>query len=196
MPSLTLALVLLLQSPQGVREQHDAMADGLRVEGTLELSREEAEASALDAARRAHETRLRARGSEIAAQLAPCWLPDIVVRKEIEEWTRRQERASVPEVVHRETSVRQYSYGEAYQTTLWVAGDAAMSRDAEGRLERQIRDAGHLLLSKAGGIAVFWGLLAFVCSWLDRLTRGYMTWRLRLITAGLGLSVPTLVLLL
>jgi hypothetical protein len=194
MPVLTLALVLLLQGPQDVST--DPAPEALRVEGTLELSRGEAEAAAWDAARRACATRMLARGNEIAAQLAPFWLPDVVVRKEVEEWTRKQERAHASEIVHRETRVRRYSYGEAFQTTLWLADDTKVSRDAEGRLERQIREAGELLLAKAGGIAVFWGLLAFVCSWFDRLTRGYMTWRLRLIAAGLGLSVPTLVLLL
>ena len=42
----------------------------------------------------------------------------------------------------------------------------------------------------------WWGLLAFLVGWLDRLSRGYMTARLSAIGVALGLSIPSLAFLL
>ena len=200
MLATTLSLALLMQAP-GPSDSwvhaggRAAPPNTFAVEGALELSRGEAEASATDLARDAHRERLRGHGRDLAQRLAPFWLPQLLVRGEVEAWALREERATPIRVVSRETSVRQYSYGKAYQTTLHVADDARGGRSAEAWLERRLEHAARLLLAKCGGIAVFWGLLAFLSSWFDRLTRGYMTWRLRLIAFGLGGIVPALVLL-
>ena len=48
---------------------------------------------------------------------------------------------------------------------------------------------------KYGGIAVGWTALAVLLGWIDRLSRGYMTWRLRLVGLLGGLAVPTVLFL-
>jgi len=167
------------------------------IEGTLELSRAEAEASAIRAARHNHRERLLSAGEEVVRRVLPDWLPGFFVRHELDEWTRRLAKAVPLQIVQTETSVRRYSYGEAFQTTLRCNADVeGAARAEEPWLQRRLRVAGRLMLASCGGVAVYWGLLAFLFSWFDRLTRGYMSWRLRIIALGLGLSVPSVLLML
>lgn len=201
MLAATLALTLLAQDP-GSGQPWALAASGagvgtaVTVEGTLELSRGEAEAAALQAARTRHRQLLLERGEELAARLAPVWLPGFARHGEVQEWARAQERSRPLRILHQHTVARSYSYGDAYQTRLEVAHpNLAAARDGEALMQHRLERLGRLLLAKLGGIAVFWGVLAFLYSWLDRLTRGYMPWRLRLIAAGLGLVVPAIVLL-
>lgn len=199
MLAVTLALTLLAQNPETDRGWALAGGGGgeastVEVEGSLELSRGDAEEAALRAARHRHRDRLRESGKQLAERVAPFWLPGFLLRGEVDEWLRRQERSTPLRIVDRDTEVRSYSYGDAYRTTLQVATlDPSVCPDAEVSMERRLRDVGRLALAKLGGIAVFWGLLAFVYSWMDRLTRGYMPWRLRLIALVFGLVVPTAV---
>jgi len=51
-------------------------------------------------------------------------------------------------------------------------------------------------LAFLAGASLWWGLLAFLVGWLDRLSRGYMTARLSAIGVALGVSVPSLAFLL
>lgn len=199
MLAMTLSLALLMQAP-GSCDWSLASGGGRpvaarSVEGAIELTRGDAEASAEREARRIHREELESWGQELAASLAPSWLPQILVRGEVQAWAARHERMSPLRISRLETVTHRYSYGKAYQTTAHLGSRDADSRDAEARLERRFRQVGKILLAKCGGIAVFWGLLAFLSSWFDRLTRGYMTWRLRLIAMALGLTGPALVLL-
>jgi len=43
-----------------------------------------------------------------------------------------------------------------------------------------------------GGTVILWAALALLCGWLDRLTRGYMSGRLRLLFSGVGLGLPAI----
>ena len=186
-------LVSLTQGPQG--ESGAAASAGFVVEGSLELTRAEAEAAALRAAH--DEVRLRNTefGQEVAGRCAPFWLPGFVVDREVASWT---EQAGVRDlrVLERATEVRRYSYGDAYQTTLRVAaGNGAEVSGGGTGLERRLHSVGKEFLVKCGGVAAWWGLLALLSSWLDRLSRGYMTWRLRLLALGLAIAALPVVLL-
>jgi len=199
MLAMTLAATLLAQGPADemvLAGGGGGRADALVVEGTIELSRAEAETAALQAARDARRDRIRARGEELAAAHAGFWVPSFVVDREVAHWAGRAERDGSLRVLDRDTTVHRYSYGDAYQTTLRVVPDKPTGRGGEKALERRLQDAGRLFLAKCGGIAMFWGLLAFLQSWFDRLSRGYMTWRLRFLALGLGLVVPPIVLLI
>ena len=200
MLAVTLALTLLAQGPGSTHAwamagPEPAGGTTVTIVGDLELSRGEAQQSAMVAARQFHLERLRQRGEELADRFAPFWLPEFVVEPQVDAWVARAERSTPVAVADRETETFDYSYGEAFRTTLQVESATALDRDAEYRMERGLRQLGRLLLAKLGGIAVFWGLLAFLSSWFDRLTRGYMSWRLRLIALGLGLVASTVVLL-
>ena len=201
MLSLMLSLALMTPAPQAQEGWVLAAASPhgkgtASVQGSVELTRAEAEASALRLAGATHRERLRTAGDEVVQRVLPDWLPRFFVRHELDEWTRRLQRELPLDVVQNETKVRRYSYGEAFQTTLhWDADVGEVAAEHERWFEQRVTEAGKLLLAKFGGIAVYWGLLAFLSSWFDRLTRGYMTWRLRTISLGLGISLPAVLLL-
>ena len=91
---------------------------------------------------------------------------------------------------------REHEFGSSFQTTLWVREDAV----AAGKVDREVRQALTQLrwrtLAMAGGTVVFWAVLALVLSWVDRLSRGYMTGRLGVVGVLLGSAVPAVAFVL
>ena len=71
------------------------------------------------------------------------------------------------------------------------AVEAAMTR-----LRRAVPRAAETFAVKCAGVIGFWLVLGVVLGWIDRLSRGYMTWRLRAIGAIAGVSLPAVVLLI
>jgi hypothetical protein len=59
--------------------------------------------------------------------------------------------------------------------------------DAQRRVQRAGRSVSHELVLRVSAIGIGWAVLFFIYAVLDRLTRGYLTGRLRLISGGLGL---------
>ena len=66
-----------------------------------------------------------------------------------------------------------------------------MIERGEQRLRAELRKLERSTAVKAGGVAAGWVFLALLLSWLDRLSRGYMTGRLRTIGVLGGLLMPT-----
>ena len=48
------------------------------------------------------------------------------------------------------------------------------------------------MLLRGGAVAFAWATLALAVGWFDRLSRGYMTGRLRLLGVLLGVAVPAI----
>ena len=199
--SVMTALVLLVPSWAGAQAVSDVPREAeaglaVTVVGDLELSRADADRAAMRAARDMRRGQLQRVGQELAARHAAFWLPGVLVDGEVDRWVTRTERRSPVSVMSRDTQVFTYSYGEAFRTSLHLEDGPLFDQAAELEMERGVRWLGRLILAKIGGITVFWGLLAFISCWFDRLTRGYMTWRLRGIAAALGVVVPPVVLLI
>jgi hypothetical protein len=161
------------------------------VSGTAELTPHEAFQAALDRAHEASRERLRAQGARLLEARAPFWLPSFVSERVLDDWLRRAERGSQPRVLAREDKVRDHGFGNSWQTWLLVDAEPAGATLGDGRLVGALRQSSRLFVAKCGGTVLLWGFLALVGAWFDRLTRGYMSGRLRLIGWGLGIAVPT-----
>lgn len=199
--ALTIALTALVHGPGSAQAwvpvmPEPAVTNAATVVGDIELSRGEAVHGAITAARDMRLGRLRERGQELAERFAPFWLPSFAMQGEVDEWVARVERKSPLAVAREETEVFNYSYGEAFRTTLHVDNGMNIDHDSERQMQQGIQQLARLLMTKVGGIAFFWGLLAFLSAWFDRLTRGYMSWRLRFMAVSLGIVVPAVVLLM
>lgn len=176
---------------QGPLAQAAVQVPAAEVRGQVELSA----AAALASARTAAEEQIKAAIADRAARLAearrPFWMPDFLtqecVRKSLDEvdaWRSYQ-------IVDRNDDVREHEFGQSWRTTLWIAEDPRRAAAADHQLRAALRQTERVMLAKLGGTAVFWGVLAFACFWLDRLSRGYMTGRLWLLGLALGSAVPT-----
>jgi hypothetical protein len=76
-----------------------------------------------------------------------------------------------------------------------VAEDPRAVQRSEQSLRSTLQRLERATVVKYGGIAVGWTALVVVLGWLDRLSRGYMTGRLRLVGVLGGLAVPTVLFL-
>lgn len=166
------------------------------VTGTTELSRAEAFGAARSAAIDHLRARWTERGQRVLAEQRPFWLPVVFARTAVDRWLSRQSFEQVLQIVDREDKVREHDFGQSFQTTLWVAEDPRQVAGRDGQLRRELQQVQRRTLAVSGGTVVFWAVMAFALGWLDRLSRGYMTGRLRLIGLLLGAVVPTLAFLL
>jgi hypothetical protein len=188
---LPLLLTLSLALPQGPSPELAAVA----VAGETELS----PAAALQSARAEVDTHLRdvwrQRAERSVLARRPFWLPAPVADRAVERWLHELPTEQLTHVVDRDDRVREHEFGSSYQTTLWVTEDARTAAKLEQRLRsllpRLVRDTAVRL----GGIAAAWTVLVVGLGWLDRLSRGYMTGRLRLLGLTLGVAVPALAFL-
>lgn len=155
--------------------------------GTVELT----PAEAFESAREQADTGMRMQLERAAQTLAsqPFWLPDFVANAVRERWLDRQACLYEVEVVDRSDVIRDHGFGKSFQTHLLVA-NVEPSKSEQRRLSRSMRDAGYLFLAKCGGTVALWFLLALAFWWVDRLSRGYMSGRLRLLAVGAGLVIP------
>lgn len=198
MLGVILTAVLMPQGPvedwltQG-GDRHHPLA--VVVTGEIELTAADAFAGALEQARVTVGENLRQQGSHLVRDSAPSWMPGFLRQRVLDDWLSSHDAQQMLQVLDRRTDVREYSYGDSYQTALLVQPDPAVLGKASAWLRRHTRDAAEEFLLKCGGIGGLWGLLTVVSLWLDRLTRGYMTWRLRMVGIALA-AVGTGVLFL
>jgi hypothetical protein len=177
---------LLVQGPQ------PAAADAVAVRGDAELSPAAAFASARD--RMAEHVRgvWAQRAARLSASERPLWLPAAIVDASVHRWLAALPLDEFARVVDREDRARDHGFGQSHQTTLWVSEEP----DAQRRGERQLRDvlsaAARDVGLRGGAVACAWATIALAVGWFDRLSRGYMTGRLRLLGVLLGVAVPAI----
>ena len=200
---MTVAMGLLMQGPQQMEMKnwvdhgHDpAQPDAYAVSGTPELSRKEAWAAVQRQALEDHKNRVRDVAEAQAAAISSKWLPGFVREKVVTEWTRDQLRRVAPKIVDRDLIVRDHGFGQSYQAFLLLDDVDSQQLRKRGRLTDLLRREEKRFVFKFGGMLGLWGLLALVMTWIDRLTRGYMTKRLYAIGALLALIGPALLVLL
>lgn len=211
-----LTLLCLVQGPDGaeglrVMAQREAVRDpaeasvrrelaptGPRIlRGSVELSPAGADAAARALLEEQARLLMEERGRTMMARVAPIWFPDFCRDQVVRRWLATSDADASLRIIDQERVEHDHgSLGTSYRTALAVeADDQALGKDLS-RLRRQIPRAVEAFAVKCGGIAGFWALLALAVGWLDRLSRGYMTWRLRLLGLMAGLAGPTLVLFL
>ena len=200
MLALTLALALGLQDPapskswvtSGVDPAH---VDAVVVSGTPELNPK----AALDAAmREAHDgarARLAEHGAEVIRARAPFWLPAFVSDPVLRRWVDARSPAAMLQVLDQEQRVRDHGFGNSYQAFLLVREDSQQTTSGDRQLGSELQRAQKLFLGKCAGVAVGWALLGLIFSWLDRLSRGYMTMRLFAIGGAVATIVPAFLFL-
>lgn len=173
----------------------DPPVDAVVVRGDAELT----PAAALASARRKAEESFRQAWTERAERLAatgrPFWLPAVFTRQVTDRWLASLPAERALKIVDREDKRREHEFGASWQTTLWVVEDPRAIEAGERLLRHELRRCETLTLGKSGITVAFWAVLGFSLSWLDRLSRGYMTGRLRLLGLLLGSAVPALLFL-
>lgn len=194
MLAIALLLGLGVQDPVAVAglSPQEAMA----VRGEAELTPAAAFASARTRAEDGARERWQTRVERVMATQRPFWMPAVFADLAVSRWFADLPIERSLKVLDREDAQREHDFGSSYQTTLWVVEDPRVVEAQELRLRRELRRAEYQLLWKSGGIALFWSVLAFGIGWVDRLSRGYMTGRLRLIGLLLGAAIPTVTFLL
>ena len=133
---------------------------------------------------------LERRGEGLLEQRKPFWFPGFAADLTFDRWLRGLDPRRVIRVVDRRLEDHDHGSYKSYQAHLVVEHDEDTVERALGGLRSQIRSDSKLFLAKSGGTVVLWGLLGLLYLWLDRLTRGYMTWRLRGLFLGMGLGLP------
>lgn len=170
--------------------------DAMAVRGDAELTPAEAFESARTRAVEQLRERWQQRGMRLAEDQRPLWLPPLFTERAVRSFLASHPLAESMQLLDREDKVRQHEFGTSYQTTLWVAEDPQSVRRAEHQLRRELDRARQRTLLTSGGTVVFWAVLGLCIGWLDRLSRGYMTCRLRGIGLLLGVAVPAFAFLL
>lgn len=198
--ALTLSLGITAQDPRwsepwaragGATEHPGAIV----VTGTPELGRDEALLTAVARAESLEQQRLQESVELWFREHAPVWLPQFLVDRAARN-TRHRLASRTPRVLAQDFLTRDFGYGPIHQTALLVEPARIAPDQLRRTADRQLDWELTLLGYKSLGILGFWGLLALCGVWLDRLTRGYMTWRLRAIGLLLGGTVPVVTLLL
>jgi hypothetical protein len=165
------------------------------VRGEAELTPAAAYASAYRRAQAQVQARWQERADRQLASLRPFWLPEAVARHALQQWLLALPADQLLACVDRQDREREHEFGSSWQTTLWVAEPAELLPQHERALVQTLRRTQRETALRYGGIAGGWTLVWLLVGWFDRLTRGYMTGRLRWIGALLTLSFPVLAFL-
>lgn len=188
-----LVTCLAAVAPQGPRA---GFAEAVAVRGEPELT----PAAALSSARRKaaeHVLEQWRRRAELALGVErPFWLPEILAEPHVRRWLADLPVDRMVVQVDREDRERVHEFGNSYQTTLWIAEDPRTVDKHESRLRSQLRHLERTVAVRYGGVVAVWVLLGLGIGWLDRLSRGYMTGRLRLLGVLAGTAVPAVAFLL
>lgn len=196
--SLVLALfaqVLPAQKPWVVRGDSPEFADARVVTGTPELKPEAARQAAIDQAVEDLRTLQKQRGIAVAAGSAPSWVPERFVERIVERWVARQDLRTSLEVLDQDQRIRDHGFGQSYQASVLVRSNPKKTQDAERQLSWELQRAVKRLKQGLGITCAGWIGLAFLVSWLDRLSRGYMTFRLWTLATVVGVAIPAGLLL-
>jgi len=173
-----------------------ALAGAVAVRGDAELT----PAAAFASARRKAEDYLRDQWQERADRTSaverPFWLPEPLVTRTVERWIGDLPVERALRLVDREDRERTHEFGNSYQTTLWVAEEPRIVEHAERTLRQRMRQLERTTALKYGGIAGGWVVLTVLLGWIDRLSRGYMTGRLRCVGLLGAIAIPAVAFLL
>lgn len=200
MLAIALTLALFAQDPTaswvGARPLAATVSEACAVRGDAELSPAAALASARQRAEQQFRERWTERAERIVSRQRPIWLPGQLLRLDADRWLAALPIERSLCVVDREDRQRDHEFGQSYQTTLWVLEDDAFVARSERQLRQHLDRATRRIVFKSGGTVLFWAALALLLGWVDRLSRGYMTGRLRLVGLLLGSAVPVTAFLL
>jgi len=186
-------LALLLSTVIACPAQQESSISGVEavaVRGDAELSQAEALASAQIRVDEHVRSVWQERAQRAVERQAPFWMPQILTDGAVRRWLADLPVQQLVAHVDRQDRERVHEFGNSYQTTLWVSEDPSAVERSERRLRAKLRKLENEAVAKAGGVAVGWAFLALLISWVDRLSRGYMTGRLRLIGVAAGLVLP------
>ena len=185
-------------APQGPRPDGGGEPDPVwvRVEGPIELTPVAADAAAVASALDSLRLDLERRTIDATSRSRPRWLPDAVAQAIGSSWLARQDASRLLQVEDSSRHVRDHGTFESFQTTLAVRHDQRKLDRMFTGLASELRRRGKALGLVTGGSAALWTILLLAYGWLDRLTRGYMPWRLRLACVGMGLALPGIAFLL
>jgi hypothetical protein len=122
-------------------------------------------------------------------------LPAPIGERCVADWLRQLDLSRTYEVLAVERARHEHGGYQSYSTRLRVRPDDAAIGRAIRSLERRIDLGSRRFAWLLGGTAGLWALLGFAYGWLDRLTRGYMPWRLRLVCVGMAVAAPGIALL-
>lgn len=186
-----LVTTLITVAPQ----EPASIADAIAVRGAAELSPVEAYESASRKAEDHLRERWEERAERTVMQRRPFWLPELLVEDRLDRWLAELPMERIARVVDREDTERTHEFGNSWQTTLWVAEEPSIVEAGQQQLRRELRRLERTTAFKYGGIVAGWAILALVIGWLDRLSRGYMTGRLRLLGLTCGVAFPVVAFL-
>ncbi|MCC6671533.1 MAG: hypothetical protein IT458_10760 [Planctomycetes bacterium] len=192
---LGLALLLALTTQDDPQARQPLPREAVAVVGTIELTEPAALDAALRVAREALTVRQREEAGRVLSEVAPRWLPSFVRDRVLERAAARASRDDTLRILDRQDRIRDHGFGPSYQTTLWIAPVEGAGADLRRSIARDARTETKEFLAKCACIVALWGVLLVGVGWFDRLTRGYMTGRLRLLGGAVGLVAPTLLLL-
>jgi len=181
------------QGPQYV--EHAAMASAVMVRGDAELSPAEALASAEQRVDEHVRSVWSDRAERAVGRYRPFWMPEFVTAQAVQRWLADLPIERMVQRVDREDRERTHEFGNSYQTTLWIAEDRTAVERNEHVLRNRLRRLERQTAMRAGGVAAGWVMLALLLAWIDRLSRGYMTGRLRAIGVLAGLLMPAVAIL-
>ncbi|MBI5853131.1 MAG: hypothetical protein HZB39_19140 [Planctomycetes bacterium] len=188
-------LFLAVTAPLPSIVPQDARGPAHRIAGSVELTEAAADAAALESAADQLHDEIERRTDAALPRVTPRWLPVPVARVLVADWIARQDPRDALEIVDRDRTVRDHGSFASYQTELVVRHDQkALDRLLAG-LRSELRRRGVTLAYVAGGTAGLWSFLVLAYWWLDRVSRGYMSWRLRFLFAGMGVAAPGLAML-
>ena len=173
------------------QEPQISMASIVAVRGDTELSPADALASAELRVDEHIRSLWEERAKRAASRQCPFWMPQVLTDKTVRRWLGDLPVQRLIKQVNRDEKERVHEFGNSYQTTLWITEDQEMVERGERRLRAELHRLERSTAVKAGGVATGWVFLALLFGWLDRLSRGYMTGRLRAIGVLGGLLVPT-----
>jgi len=189
--TITVFSAVAQQSPSSPLQ----MADAVAVSGEAELSAAEAYASASRAAEDHLRRRWQHRVDRAVAERRPFWLPAILVEDRVQRWLLDLPMSRLTRIVDRHDKERIHEFGNSYQTTLWVAEEPRFVETGAARLRDELRRLERATAIRYGCIVAGWAILALVIGWIDRLSRGYMTGRLRLLGLTCGVVFPVIAFL-
>lgn len=188
---LTTCLACLPQEPVASSTATAAVA----VRGDAELNPAAAFASAQTRVEDHVRTVWRDRAERAVEHHRPFWLPQLLTDEAVRRWLADLPVHQLVQVVDREDREREHEFGNSYQTTLWVAEDPGQQQRGEQRLRSELRRLERTTAAKVGGVAAGWTAMIVLLGWIDRLSRGYMTGRLRLVGLLAGLAMPAIAFL-
>lgn len=177
------------------QEPAPVMAEAVAVRGDAELSPAEAFASARRKAEDHVRERWEDRAERALAGQRPFWVPEFIATQDLRRWLADLPIEKQLRLVDREDQEREHEFGNSYQTTLWVAEEPRSVQSGERQLRRRLSDLERTTALKYGGVAASWVVLALLVGWIDRLSRGYMTGRLRVLGLASAVAVPTVLFL-